>query len=603
MRFPPAFLDELRMRTRISEVVSRKVKLKSQGRGEHTGLCPFHKEKTPSFTVSDEKHFYHCFGCGVHGDAVGFLIESQGLSFVEAVGQLAAEAGMSIPAPSREEEEKYEKYDRGHELLDAACLFFEEQLKTSSEAKEYINKRGLTDSTVSTFRVGLSPARDNKLKAAMLAKGYSEEELAETGLVVKKDNGDTYDKFRGRLMFPIMDGKGRVVAFGGRILGDGEPKYLNSPETYLFKKGYILYNWHLARQTAYDKRNIAIVEGYMDVIALYQAGIKNVVAPLGTALTEGHIRQIWKVVNEPVLCFDGDNAGKRAMYRAATNYINLLEPGYSIKFATLPEGKDPDDVIKMSGIDKMREILSSSESLSDVLWEFEISKKPTKTPEQKADLQQRLMNLANSIQNKSVQDYYRKYFNNKLWEMGIYTKKKGIKRLTPIDQSIITEETSKERFETMLFKMALNCPEIFDDHEIEHDFMDLHLSSDRYESLREAITHFIAGEYEQNKEKLAEYLENLSLETQINHINTCKFMGSFAKRETPLEVVRSEWRYILSLHNLCSAEEEYKNALNTFQNEVTEEAQTQMLELQKQIDSLKQTIESEKKHREILLDE
>lgn len=608
MKFSPSFLEELRNRLRISEVVGRKVRLKPHGRGEFTGLCPFHKEKTPSFTVSDDKSFYHCFGCGAHGDIIKFTMESSGASFTEAVSSLAGEAGMSLPAPDKNEEAKYEKYDQGYEALDAACKWYQEQLQLSgsSTAREYLQKRRLTGQTISNFRIGYAPG-NNSLKNAMLARGFSEETLVETGLIIKKDNGDSFDRFRDRIMFPIMDAKGRVIAFGGRILGEGEPKYLNSPETYLFKKGYILYGWHLARQTAYDKANIVVVEGYMDVIAMYQAGIKNVVAPLGTALTENHLRLLWRVVKEPVLCMDGDSAGKRAMYRAANNYISLLEPGYSIKFAVLPSGSDPDDVIKDQGVDAMREILASATPLSETIWEFECAQKPLNTPEQKADLQQRLMKLVSSIKEKTVQEYYRKHFNDKLWNFSSgykSSKKNDSGRLTSLKLSSKTEGFEKERYETMLFKLVLHYPELLDDTEVENELIHLTVSQIRYSEMRDKILEFYASSEETpNKESLLEYLEKLEFNNQIDHIKSCKFMESFAKAGTPDEIVKSEWRYVVALHNLSSIEEDYSKALSAFQNDVNEETQSQLLELQKQIEILKLSIAAEKKHREALLEE
>lgn len=605
MRFPPSFLDELRMRLRISEVVGRKVNLKSQGRGEFIGLCPFHKEKTPSFTVSDEKNFYHCFGCGAHGDAVRFLTEAYGLSFVDAVTQLTSEAGMSLPKISEIEEQKYEKYDQGYEVLEAACKFFEEQLNLPNgrEAREYINKRGLNEKTVLTYRIGYSP-ENNQLKKALSDKGFTEESLIETGLLVEKENGDNFDRFRNRLMFPISDSKGRIVGFGGRILGEGEPKYLNSPETYLFKKGYIVYGWHLARERAYEKQNIAVVEGYMDVIALHQVGITNVVAPLGTALTENHLRQIWKVAKEPIICMDGDNAGKRAMYRAAINYLPLITPGHSIKFAQVPEGQDPDDVIKNSGVESIREIFANAQTLSDTIWQFEYAQKPIDTPEQKADFQQRLMKLVSSIKDRTVQDFYKKDFNERLWRFGAGKNAKLNKNnLTKLDIPQKDQESDTYRYEKMILNLIFNHHGILTDPEIENNLIETEFTNDHFAAIRDIIIEYFGDENTKKSENFDQYLENSAFNTQINHIKSCKFMESFAKTGAPLEVAKSEWRYLLAMHNLTATEKEYAKALIAFQNEVTEEAQTHLFELQKEIDALKLSITSEKKHREALLEE
>ena len=612
MRFSPAFLDEIRMRVRLSEVIGRKVSLKTHGRGEYTGLCPFHKEKTPSFTVSDEKNFYHCFGCGAHGDVIRFLVDSNGLNFVEAVTQLASEAGMSLPADSKNDNESHEKFDQAYLAMDLACKWYQQQLElaANSEAKYYLTKRGLSQNTIATFRIGYSPLLRDGLKNNLIKNGISEETMLDVGLIVKKEDGSSFDRFRGRIMFPIMDAKGRVIAFGGRIIGQGEPKYLNSPETHLFKKGYVLYNWHNARQVAYDKSNIAVVEGYMDVIALYQAGIKNVVAPLGTALTENHLKQLWKVVKEPVLCMDGDNAGKRAMYRAATNHISLLQPGYSIKFAMLPAGQDPDDIVKNQGLADMRSVLADSMPLSEIIWEFETTQSPLDTPEQKADLHHRLMKLVATIGEKNVQEQYRHHFNQKMRELNNnynYSaqgrKKQQPVRLTSLKIPAQSEESEKQRYETMLLKLIINFPFLLDDSEVENVLLNMEFTKSKYNEIRDAIIEIHSNNDNISEEILLKHLETLEFSIQIEHIKSCKFIESFAKKETPREVIKSEYSYVVALHNLCSTEEEYENFMKLYQNEVTEQNLGRVVEFQKQITEFKLAIEKEKRTRELLLDE
>ena len=329
MAFPPQFLDELRARLPVSEVVGRKVRLLRKGR-EHSGLCPFHNEKTPSFTVNDEKGFYHCFGCGAHGSVIDFAMETEGLSFPEAVEKLAGQAGLQVPQSSPEERERAKVRSTLYDVLEQVCDWYEDQLTRPGgrQAYDYLKQRGFTDETIGRFRLGFAPDGRGKLLQAMESRGIERRQLVEAGLIkLPEGGGDPRDYFFNRVMFPITDGRDRVIAFGGRILGDGQPKYLNSPETPLFHKGRNLYNYAMAREASKDAGTVIVAEGYTDVIALAQAGLPNAVAPLGTALTEEQIGLLWRIADEPVLCFDGDNAGERAALRAAERAMPILKPG------------------------------------------------------------------------------------------------------------------------------------------------------------------------------------------------------------------------------------------------------------------------------------
>src|SRR5437764_1063773 len=313
MSFTPQFLDELRQRVSLVNLIARKVKLTRRGR-EQTGLCPFHNERTPSFTVSDEKGFFHCFGCGAHGDVIGFVMRSEGLSFPDAVERLAREAGLPIPASSPEERERTQRQATLVSAMETAAAWYELQLKApgAREALDYLTRRGLSEATIARFRLGFAPEGRTALRDALARAGVSLELSIEAGLIGKGDDGNIFDRMRGRVIFPIADRRGRVIAFGGRILGDGQPKYLNSPETALFHKGRTLYGLAQALRPARDGGEIIVAEGYMDVIALAQAGFAQAVAPLGTALTEEQIGGRWRLVPEPTLCFDADGAGERA---------------------------------------------------------------------------------------------------------------------------------------------------------------------------------------------------------------------------------------------------------------------------------------------------
>lgn len=420
MAFPPRFLEDLRGRVSITDVIGRRVRLIRKGRGEATGLCPFHNEKTPSFTVSEDKGFFHCFGCGAHGDVIGFVMRSEGLEFPQAVERLAGEAGMQVPRETPEERERAERQATLGGAVEFAAKYFEQQLGASAgrAGLDYFKRRGLSDDTMRRFRLGYAPDNRTGLKAALEKASIPETIAIEAGLLIKpEDGGHAYDRFRGRVMFPILDRRGQAIAFGGRILDQGEPKYLNSPETPLFHKGRVLYGLSHAQKTARETNEIIVVEGYMDVIALAQAGISNAVAPLGTALTEDQIALLWRLAEEPILCFDGDNAGQRAAARAADRAIPLLKPGLSLRFAWMPAGEDPDSLVRTKGSAGFREELARMEPLVDVLWRQVLADRPLDTPERRAGFRRDLAEAVGRIVDKSVADAYRQETQRRLDEL------------------------------------------------------------------------------------------------------------------------------------------------------------------------------------------
>ncbi len=399
----------------MSALVGRTVKITKAGR-EFKGCCPFHNEKTPSFYVNDEKGFYHCFGCGAHGDAIRWMTDQRGLPFMDAVKELADAAGLDVPAPDPRAAQKAERANSLYDVMTAAADWFAEQLNgvEGGEARAYIEKRGLKPITVKTFGLGYAPDSKGKLKAALAR--FGEDKLIEAGLLIKMDDKDSYDRFRGRLMIPIRDVRGRVIAFGGRILGAGEPKYLNSPDTPLFDKGRTLYNLDRAGPANRKTGRVLVVEGYMDVIALAQAGIEDAVAPLGTALTEHQIERLWRLTGSPTLCFDGDAAGQKAAIRAIGRALPGLAPARSLQFVTLPQGQDPDDLIKAGGRSAMEALLDRPEALVDRLWRHELDAEPLTTPEARAGLRQRLYEQAKSIEDPGVRDQYQLEFRRRFDE-------------------------------------------------------------------------------------------------------------------------------------------------------------------------------------------
>src|SRR5436305_14558610 len=413
MRFTPQFLDDLRARLPVSEVVGRRVKLKRAGR-EWKGLSPFQQEKSPSFTVNDQKGFYHDFSSGKHGDIISFLMETEGLGFTEAVERLAAMAGVPLPAATPEAARHEQRRKTLYDVMELAAKFFADTLASrgGAKARGYLGDRAISPAVQLQFRIGYAPGERFALKEHLGNAGIATEDMVEAGLLVAGDDIPVpYDRFRDRVIFPIADLRGRVIAFGGRALDkEAQPKYLNSPETALFHKGATLSNRPAARMAAHQGAPLFAVEGYTDVIAMVSVGFEATVAPLGTALTAEQLVLLWKMADEPTLCFHGDAAGRRAAYRAIDLALPLIKPGKSLKFASLPEGHDPDDLVRAGGREAVEEVLAAARPLADVLWMREREAGGLDTPERRAAFEARLAALINAIGDDGVRKYYRSEF-------------------------------------------------------------------------------------------------------------------------------------------------------------------------------------------------
>jgi DNA primase len=418
MRFPPSLLDEIRARLPVSQVVARRVALKRAGR-ELRGLSPFKQEKTPSFFVNDQKGSWFDFSSGQNGDIFKFVMLTEGLSFPDAVARLAEDAGVAMPKASARGAADEDERARLYAALEAAARFFEASLAGPGgrEARDYLERRGLTRAAIQRFRIGYAPDSRSALKEHLLQRGVSIAEMVASGMLVAGDDVPVaYDRFRHRVMFPIGDPRGRVIAFGGRALDAAQPaKYLNSPQTPLFHKGSVLFNAHRARAAAHDKREIIAVEGYMDAIAACEAGFPQTVASLGTALSQEQIALLWRMAAEPVLCFDGDAAGRRAAFRAVETVLPHLKPGFSVQFAFLPDGLDPDELIRQHGAAAFAGLLEKTSPLFDVLLEREEQDRPTITPEQRAALEARLFALVALIGDRGVRNHYQRELRETLW--------------------------------------------------------------------------------------------------------------------------------------------------------------------------------------------
>ena len=403
------FIDELRARVSIADVVGAKVKLTKKGR-EYQGLCPFHNEKTPSFTVNESKGFYHCFGCGAHGDIIKFEMEANGLPFIDALQKLAHQAGLQMPQLSAKDKKEEDERKSLYEIMETACAFFERELRMpdgASGLKYFTEKRGLSPETLKKFRLGFAP-NNNALMAHLKAQGIDEKDMKELGLIAIPEDTSRrpHDFFRNRVMIPITNKQGKIIAFGGRVMEKIEPKYLNSPDTPIFNKRRNLYNLDKAREVAYKEKKLIICEGYMDVIALDRYGFGYAVAPLGTALTEEQIAEAWRVCPEPILCLDGDSPGVKAAMRAVDRVLPMLKAGYSLQFLFLPDNQDPDEYLQAHGHDSFAALMRKTSPLIDILWRKYTENEDSSTPEKKALIEKTLLSEVAKIGDATVRSYY-----------------------------------------------------------------------------------------------------------------------------------------------------------------------------------------------------
>jgi DNA primase len=623
MRFTPHFLDEIRARVPVSQVVSRRVALKKKGR-EWVGLSPFKTEKTPSFTVNDQKGFYHCFATGEHGNIFDFVIKTEGLSFPEAVERLAEEAGLPLPAREARDEAREDERQRHYRLLESAAAFFSDSLAAAvgSEARGYLDRRGLRRETRERFRIGYAPGSRSALKAHLGKAGFTVPEMIATGMLIGgADISEPYDRFRDRVMFPIADMKGRVIAFGGRALDPAAPaKYLNSPETPLFHKGHNLYNGHQARAAAHTKGRIVVVEGYMDVVALAEAGIEEAVAPLGTALTDTQVQLLWRLVPEPILCFDGDGAGRKAAHRAIDTALPHLKPGSSLSFAFLPDGLDPDDLVRQQGVAAVDHVLAKARPLADVLFEREWASGDWSTPERRARLEQQLRKLIAGIADGGVRAHYDRDVRDRLWQAWgksrgqqmlengrkgrlpqfagkSYAKSKSGKGEAPPARASDALKNSRlvaagagaapAYREALLLRTLLNHPTLLEEHA--EQVAQLDLSSGALTKLRDALLSALADENSLDTATLRTQLSKLGvggivdlLDRSITH--RC---DKFAEPHSDRAEVDAGWRHALALHERqLGLRRSLDVAERAWHEDRSEEAFARICELKRQLEHM-----------------
>ena len=585
MAFPATFLDELRERQPLSEIAGRLVRLVKRGR-EHTGLCPFHTEKTPSFTINDDKGFYHCFGCQAHGSVFDFVMQTEGLSFVEAVEKLAGVTGMALPTRSAAAEARADQAAGLYDIMERAAGWFESQLAAGvgTPAREYLAGRGLSGDTIARFRLGFGPDGSGRLRDAMLARGMSRDGLVEAGLLIVPDDGrEPYDRFRNRIIFPITDRRGRVIAFGGRALGTARAKYVNSPETALFKKGRVLYGAALAREAAREKDAVLVAEGYMDVIALAAAGFRHAVAPMGTALGEDQIRELWRLAPEPVLCLDGDEAGWRAAMAASERALPLLKPGHSLRFALLPPGEDPDSLLRGAGAPAMGQVIAGALPLADLLWQRAVGGRALATPEQRAALAERLGELVERIGDRTVRTYYRQYVAERLREAfpGAAPRTAGPSRRRPAPRHPARAlRNPHRRRERLLVVTVLNHPELLARHA--EDFAALAISDPALDALRRAILESAGAAPDLDLSALKQHLMEQGHAALLERVvgESVFELEWFAQPEAAPEDAAMGWLHALARHHRAvSLPQDVRAAERAFGENPNDETQAQLLAL------------------------
>jgi DNA primase len=577
MALPVSFLDELRTRTPLAAIVGRRMRLARSGR-QWKGCCPFHGEKTPSFYVYEDGH-YHCFGCGAHGDAIGFVMQSEGAGFMEAVERLAAEAGLEVPKPSPEAAATEQRRLDLAAVLEAAQASFHRRLflPEGRPAMDYLRGRGLSEQTIHRFGIGWSGEGRGAVAADLGRDGVTQEQLVDAGLMRRDDEtGRAFDLFFNRVMFPIRDRRGRVISFGGRILGDGQPKYVNGPETALFAKRRTLYALDLAREAVRGGAPLVVVEGYMDVIALAQAGIGGAVAPLGTALTEEQLEELWRLAPAPVLCFDGDAAGSRAAARAAELALPLLAPDRTLRLARLPSGEDPDSLVRRQGADAVRGVLSTAAPLGDALFDLLREAGGEATPEQRAAFRARLEAAASRIPDRALASEYRRALLDRFFAG------RGVGRRVPTARALprpspAADTVAVERCR-ILTAILLRHPMLLRD--VEHAYVGLDLPNP-LATLRTALQEWAEAAEILDSQALMTHLTNSGLQAEADQ--------ALARGPVPLPACASSaampaeaaagWWHIFGFLNVQRLGEEIALAEAVCAQELTAQNQNRLLAL------------------------
>ena len=601
MYFSSDFIDKIKNHSLISEVIGKRIAVKRHGR-LFEALCPFHNEKTPSFKINNEKNFFHCFGCGAGGDAITFVKDYEKISYPEAIKKLADEFGIAIPQTTPANASNERKKNYLEQAISLAENWFFEQLNSNVgyEAREYLKQRGIENRSIKNFAIGFAPDSKDLLHKHLIKQGINEKVIIAAGLASKADDGTIYDRFRARVIFPIRNLQGKTVAFGGRILPSASKtkniaKYLNSPETDLFKKGELLFAYDFAVRSAREKNEIIVVEGYLDVISLHQNGFTNAVAPLGTAITEFQLKLLWRTASQPIICLDGDSAGKKAMMRAADLALPLLEPEISLRFALLPQGEDPDSLIKKSGNLAMQQVLSNAKILSQVLWESAFSHFGVATAEQKSALEQYLIKNADIINNNIVKQHIKSFFREKIYSLGQKNKikKKTISEIKPAPLPETNDYNKQLKIiEDNLFMVVLMQPDILYHSEIEEHFGRMEITQASLDKLRTLILEVVANNQSINHNELCEFLAARGFSEKVEELLHSKIsaLSINLSPSTNISEFVQAFERGYSDYVIKKVDIELIDAANLFEKEGSEQNQTRLLALQKQKEEMIRSI-------------
>lgn len=584
MSLTPQWLDELRTRVSLSALIGRSVRVQKAGR-EFKACCPFHNEKTPSFTINDEKGFYHCFGCGAHGDAFAFIMRAEGGGFMEAVERLAGEAGLEIPKPTPEAAARDRRARDLHGVLQAAEAAYARRLRSpeGAEGLAYLRRRGLTEETITRFGLGWSGAGRGALLAELREEGIDQRQLIEAGLMQERDEGRVVDLFFNRVMFPIRDRRGRTISFGGRILGDGQPKYVNGPETVLFSKRRNLYGLDLAREGVFRGARLLVAEGYMDVIALHQAGFTGAVAPLGTALTEEQFQALWQVSPEPVLCLDGDAAGQRAAARAAEVAMPLLTPDQTLRFVTLPAGEDPDTLIRQKGARGFQALLDAAQPLSEAVFGLIVGGKLPEAPEARAALRNRLSGIAGSIPDKALASEFRSDFLNRFFGLSRSPGKRAAPRHP---RPVADPEGIQAERARIILAICIHQPEILRD--AEEPLALLELPEGPARQVRDALLAWIAGAERLDSGELIAHLAQSGMATASQWVLRAAGLPLEARPGAqPKEALDAFWQIYGFLRGEAELAEDARAAQRAFAATNDMAAQNRLIRLTEALDALR----------------
>ena len=582
-------VELIKSRILPSEIIAKKVQLKNRGGTGYVGLCPFHREKTPSFFVNDDKGIYHCFGCGVHGDIFSFVMQDEGIPYKEALEKLAEIAGVKLKIKNKKEIEKFEKNKIFFQIYRKVAEFYQEQLfnDTGENALNYVLSRGIKLEIIKQYNLGFSP-KDPSIIINTLKKEFSEDDLFESGVINKKNNF-IYDPFYGRLIFPIKNKSGEYIGFGGRILGKGEPKYLNSAENPIFIKSEHLYGYNYARNSIYKKNNVLVVEGYMDVIALVNCGITNVVAPLGANIKLSQIQILWDTCQEPTICFDTDEAGQNATKKIAYESLKSISHNKSLKFVKLTNGKDPDEVIKNKGVEFFKNLVSQSIALSDYIFSIESNKYSLNTPEKKIALKISLEKISENITDHSLKKSYLQHFKAKYYDLTYRFKKLNYSKNFELGSSKffkISNEDNSLQENLFILSILWNYPDLLNDNKITEELINTTISN-KLDNIRKMLLDFSLSN---DSDLLSFFNKSIANPSEKNELSKVieKLIG-FKKFKSQIEAKKNLFK-VFNIKKLRVIKNEIEQLKNQLLSTVDDKLMKKMLYLKEYERQLKAEI-------------